>query len=215
MRSTRPLPPSDDSDTRHRLLEAAARTIAERGFRGATVREICTRAGANVAAVSYHFGSKETLQVEAVRWACSRMPDDPWFTSPGHPDPRENLRAAVRALAARILGRREEWHTMLMLRAMSEPNPALDVVVREMIAPRIAALERAIAPFLPAADPRTLRLTALSVVSQLVFHRLAAPLALRLLDERAYGERLVEEVVAHVVRFSCRSLESAAKDVRA
>ncbi|MCE9637493.1 MAG: CerR family C-terminal domain-containing protein [Planctomycetes bacterium] len=214
MRSTPPPSTPEDAGTRERLLEAAAKTIAERGFRDATVREICARAGANVAAVSYHFGSKDDLEVEAVRWACSRMPDAPWFTGPPATDPLDNLRAAIRALAVGILGRHEQWQTQLMLRAMGEPNAALDVVVREMIEPRVAALEQAIAPFLPDADARTRRLTAISIVSQLVYHRVAAPVALRLLGEREYGDRLVDEIVAHVVRFTCRSLEAAGKEPR-
>ena len=39
-------------ETRRQLLEAAGVVFAERGFRDATVREICRRAGANIAAVN-------------------------------------------------------------------------------------------------------------------------------------------------------------------
>ena len=49
------------TNTRQRVLEAAGEVFAERGFRAATVREICQRAKANLAAVNYHFGDKERL----------------------------------------------------------------------------------------------------------------------------------------------------------
>jgi len=47
--------------TRARLLDAAREVFSEHSFQGATVREICRRAEANVAAVNYHFGNKEGL----------------------------------------------------------------------------------------------------------------------------------------------------------
>ena len=47
---------SDDQATRKRILDHAAALFAERGFEKVTIREICRGAGANVAAVNYHFG---------------------------------------------------------------------------------------------------------------------------------------------------------------
>ena len=54
-------------DTRTRILDAAERLFAERGFRGASVRAITDLAGANLAAVGYHFGSKAELLAEVAR----------------------------------------------------------------------------------------------------------------------------------------------------
>ncbi|GAB3154502.1 TetR/AcrR family transcriptional regulator [Amycolatopsis sp. NPDC004378] len=55
------------SDTRSQLLDAAEHLFAEHGFRGASVRAITERAGANLAAVGYHFGSKAELLAAVVR----------------------------------------------------------------------------------------------------------------------------------------------------
>ena len=62
----------ESSDTEKRLLEAAGEVFAEFGYRAATVRQICEKAGANIAAVNYYFGDKEKLY-----WPCCapcRMP---------------------------------------------------------------------------------------------------------------------------------------------
>lgn len=206
---TDPAPRPDDG-TRARLLESAARVIAERGFRGATTRAICDRAGANVAAINYHFGSKERLQAEALRWAAGRMPDDPWFAGATTGDERDDLRAAIRAFVRRILGDREEWHTRLMLRAMAEPNPGIDQVVRDVIEPRIVNLERVLRRFLPYAPDRTLRLMALGIVGQIGWFRVAGPVALRLLGERAMSAELADEVAAHVLASTEHVLRGAA-----
>jgi AcrR family transcriptional regulator len=50
--------------TRERLLDAAEHLFADLGFTGASLRLITDRARANVAAVNYHFGSKEVLYQE-------------------------------------------------------------------------------------------------------------------------------------------------------
>lgn len=54
-------------DTRTEILDAAEHLFAERGFRGASVRAITDLAGANLAAVGYHFGSKAGLLAAVVR----------------------------------------------------------------------------------------------------------------------------------------------------
>jgi len=59
------------TDTRQRLIEAALLTFAEKGFDGASVREIAQRAKANPAMIAYHFGSKDGLYEAAMRWVCS------------------------------------------------------------------------------------------------------------------------------------------------
>lgn len=53
------------SDTKERILDAAERLFANDGFHNASLRAITSAANANVAAVNYHFGTKEAL-LEAV-----------------------------------------------------------------------------------------------------------------------------------------------------
>src|SRR5690349_3847603 len=52
---------SDEADTRERILAAANKLFAERGFDGATLRDITDAAHANLAAVNYYFRSKDEL----------------------------------------------------------------------------------------------------------------------------------------------------------
>jgi AcrR family transcriptional regulator len=48
-------------DTKERILDAAERLFAERGFAGTSLRSVTKAAGVNLAAIHYHFGAKETL----------------------------------------------------------------------------------------------------------------------------------------------------------
>jgi AcrR family transcriptional regulator len=52
---------SSSADTKEQLITVAERLFAERGFAGTTLRNVVSEAGVNLAAVSYHFGSKEEL----------------------------------------------------------------------------------------------------------------------------------------------------------
>src|SRR6267142_1624106 len=62
-----------DRETHDRLLDAAARLFAARGFKEVTVREICRSARANVAAVNYHYGDKQGLYHEVLAKAVETM----------------------------------------------------------------------------------------------------------------------------------------------
>src|SRR5580658_9085542 len=91
------------SETRQRLLDAAGRAFAEFGFRDATVRDICKRASANVAAVNYHFGDKERLYAAAidywVRQSYEKFP--PLMGVAPQDPPLQRLRAFVVSLLLR------------------------------------------------------------------------------------------------------------------
>jgi len=52
---------SDGEDTRRRLLLAARKLLAQKGFEGTSIRAVTEEAGANLGAVTYHFESKEKL----------------------------------------------------------------------------------------------------------------------------------------------------------
>src|ERR687896_2628027 len=54
-----------EHETRTRILDAAEELFMQHGFEGTSMRQLTTKAGVNLAAVNYHFGSKEAL-VEAV-----------------------------------------------------------------------------------------------------------------------------------------------------
>ena len=51
-------------NTREQIVDAAEVLFAENGYNGTSLRQITERAGANIAAVNYHFGSKENLLIE-------------------------------------------------------------------------------------------------------------------------------------------------------
>jgi AcrR family transcriptional regulator len=53
-------------DTRQKILDAAQKLIGEQGYGATSLRHIITEAGVNLAAIHYHFGSKEDLLDEVI-----------------------------------------------------------------------------------------------------------------------------------------------------
>ena len=106
--------------TRERIVEAAGEIFAEKGFDATTVRDICQRAEANVAAVNYYFGDKQRLYVEAVvrahRWRMERAKLPEWTTNTTS---QQKLRDFVVTFLRRIrTGPEGTWHTRLVMREM-------------------------------------------------------------------------------------------------
>src|SRR6187401_1850657 len=136
---------TDDAQakTRQQLIEAAAEVFAQVGFRAATIREICQRAGANIAAVNYHFGDKEKLYLEVLRFtqeqALEKYPIDLGVKADASAELR--LKAFIRSFLFRIFDEGPiAWHGKLMSREMIEPTAALDKLVNEKIRPQAAQL---------------------------------------------------------------------------
>lgn len=71
--------------TREDLLEAAKTCLAERGYARTTVRDIVAASGTNLAAINYHFGTRDALLNQAmmessgaaVHQILDSLPDDP------------------------------------------------------------------------------------------------------------------------------------------
>src|SRR5262245_34145318 len=140
----------EDRETRDRLLSVAARLFAERGFSKVTVRDICEKAHANVAAVNYHFDGKTGLYEDVLRSAITTMQGTTEAARKAGEDrpPAEQLEAYVSSFLQRVTEGRDSWIHQLMLRELSDPTPALDMVVEEVLRPRMRYLAGLIATLL-------------------------------------------------------------------
>ncbi len=145
-----------DTETRERLLAVAAELFADRGLDGVTVRELCSAARANVAAINYHFGDKLGLYTELIEQAIQGMRRS-MSLAPQQGTPEERLAAYIRGELERVLGTRPgAWVARLMNREVDAPTPVLDRVVREAIQPRVEYVSRLVAELMrcPVEDPR-------------------------------------------------------------
>lgn len=193
--------------TRERLLQAAGRVFAEKGFRDATVREICRRAEVNVAAVNYHFRGKEALYGEALAYAY-READARYPLALGGGGAEERLRHYVGNFLRRLLDQSHlGWYGRLIAREIAEPSAVLDGFVASALVPAIALLQNIIAELLEAdASHNDIRRCALSVLGQCLMYRHARAVIERTCPELIAGPEEIERTVEHIVNFSLAAL---------
>lgn len=219
---------ADGQSTRMRLLEAAGEVFAAQGYQHATVRDIVAKAGANIAAVNYHFGDKRGLYVEVIReckrWASDHFPvvGDGGVESRSA-DPREQLRLFIHQFMLRLLDRgRPAWHGKLMCREISDPfesgGAAFDMVVEEFIRPQCRLLESIIAAIMfpgvkkfSAKDEAVVRMCVASVVGQVLHYEHASKVMPKLYPMELPPSDQIARLADHVYRFSLAAMESISR----
>lgn len=197
--------------TRARLLDAARGVFAQHGFQGATVREICRRAEANVAAVNYYFGSKDGLLAEALNFEpLKALQRD---NAKAEECPEMRLRSFIRDFMLMLLDENNASTTQcrIMARELADPTPALDKIVREAIAPLhefMGDLVREIAG--GEIGETELRCCVLSILGQCLYYRHSHPVLQRLYPKLCYSHREIETIAAHITEFSLAGIRHSA-----
>lgn len=175
------MPDSAPDETKERLIAAAEEEFAAVGFGRATVQAICSRAGANIAAVNYHFGGKERLYREVLERAREALERD-FPLPPEQGDAAVRLHDFIATILRRLLSSGPHaWMARVWAQELVNPSPLMDVVVPTMIAPAHRRLRGIIGDLTgrDLDDGVVWRLTA-SVVGQCLFYRIAQPVIQRL-----------------------------------
>jgi len=206
-------------ETRERVLQAAGEIFAEHGFAASRVREICQRAGANIASINYYFGDKESLYRQVLHLACEfvleKYPVDEGL-QPGA-TPSQHLQAFVRSYLRRMFDQdRPCWHGKVMMREMLEPTIALDEIVERLVRPQFQVLAGIVRDLGGGAlSDQDIRLCCESIIGQCVYYRQAKSILHRLRPGAGYGPGDVDLLSGHVARFSLAAIEELASQRRA
>jgi len=210
--------PEDLEATRAKLLEAALQVFADCGFENATVREICARAGANVAAINYHFGDKLGLYTEVIKSSKANK-DHAEIEAAMRvcKTPQEALRLFIRGTLARTIGKgsRSDAQIRLFMQELARPTPALASVVEYFIAPRYSQL-RALVGTLIGRDPsdRITRFCAHSLIGQVTHYIHARPVIARVWPELQMSEE-IDAIADHIVDFTLAGCKAIVKREKA
>ena len=200
------LEPKPHSEQALRLLDAAMHEFADRGFDAASVREICKRAGMNVASVNYYFGDKERLYIEAVKRAHVCSAEGPFPDFPPDAAPVDMLRGFIAVMVGRMHAPASPSAMKLMMREMADPGKAAHVVVQEFIQPVAFRLREILTALLPDRDPAQVLMVGFSVMGQILFYRQNRPVAELIFGKEPVDALGLEMVTDHVTRFTLAAL---------
>ena len=199
--------------TRAKLLGAAGRMFAERGYHATTVRDICSHAGANVALVNYYFGGKQGLYTAVLHQLMARSPDLEEMRGALDQDapPEDTLRAVIKArLRGLCPGVLADEKSRILMHELAQPTPALTRVINDISRPlyeRMLALVGGIIGRRPH-DEKT-RLCVHSVMGQMIVYALARPFLVRLWPELTMTPAQLDRIAGHIADFSLAYLRQA------
>jgi TetR/AcrR family transcriptional regulator, regulator of cefoperazone and chloramphenicol sensitivity len=207
--------PVVETETRSRLLRAAAHLFGERGFNHVSVREICKEAGTNVAAVNYHFRDKLGLYRELIGTVAEGMHRGKIAAldaGAGQP-PEEQLRAYIHGFLHQLLDsdpKEECWMDKLIAREMMEPTAALDLIIEKGIKPSGERLNRLVGDVLglPPGDERVL-LCAGTIQGLCLWHRTSRSVAERLVPDLRYTPDVIDGIAEFVSNFALAGMRAA------
>ncbi|HEY8121015.1 MAG TPA: helix-turn-helix domain-containing protein [Myxococcota bacterium] len=191
-------PPAPAPD---RILSAALAAFAERGFDGATTREIAADAGVPQGLVTYHYASKQALWEAAVDWVFGELAAD--FRDADEAlrdvDPAARLRATLKRFV-RFSARRPELHRFVTHEG-SHDGPRLRWLVDRHIRPLFEGSTARIREAAPSVDAALLHYVMLGAAAHVFavapeFARVTGRDALAAETIEAHANAVVDWLVA-------------------
>lgn len=211
----------DGIKTRDRILLKACEVFAEKGYHDATIEEICGRAKSNIAAINYHFGSKDQLYAQV--WRCAfdesikAYPPEGGL-GPGDP-PEERLRGAIHSLVGKTVDAGQIGHAgKLLLKEMINPTDVIGHVKHDALSPLHERMHNLMRDLLgPDASDEQLLLCQMSVLHQCIaigirLYRGKMPRHMRL---DMPGDRLIDILTEHITQFSLAGIEAVRENIKA
>jgi AcrR family transcriptional regulator len=184
--------------TRQKLIAAAIRSFGQKGYDGASIREIAEAAQVNIAGIAYHFGGKEQLYraclqhiTETIRSGLSEAAPMASVESMSPAQARQALKDRLLAMAEFILATpNAASFVRMVVREQMDPSPAFGILYAEFMEPlhrRLCALWSRVTG--DDAESEATKLAVFSLLGQIMVFRIARAGALRRMGWSDIGAR--------------------------
>ena len=207
----------DGIDTKDKLLKAASEVFADKGYQSTTVAEIGRRSGSNVAAVNYHFGSKDALYIavwkNAFEEALKVYPPDGGL--PPEASPEDRLRALIHSHLHRILDdNRLGYAGKILLQEMSNPTEIIHQVLHDVVRPLRERTRDIIKELLgPKPGDQDIGFCEMSVIHQCLAIGFRKGRLLDHVIKKKFTPEVIDALVEHITRFSLAGIAAVRANI--
>lgn len=205
------------STTKEALLLAAGELFAEHGVEGTTIRAIAEKCKANIAAVNYHFGSKENLYMVVIRHVleqtrCYRAEELMRRRQDWADDPVKCAEALYRIVEEHVqqffTGIHPRWYGRIFMHILLQPTPVIWEIMEELVMPNINCLRQVLQCCRPGMNNEEADLWVDSLMGQLIHYVYAEDFLFIIPDHRKLTEpEYQKEILRHVAKVLIRGLE--------
>ena len=135
---------ADGDNTRQQIIEIAGQIFSEQGYQGTTSKQICEQCGCNIAAVNYHFGSRDGLYSEVLIESHRRFisMDALMDINNSGLDSRSKLARIIDALIDGIDF--DHWHSRLFVREIMAPSEFIEGMLNAEAIPKFSIVRHLI-----------------------------------------------------------------------
>jgi AcrR family transcriptional regulator len=206
----------DGKETRAKLLNSACEVFARKGYRAATVADICRRAGANVASVNYYYGDKTSLYREAWRYALERFQEHVVIDTAAE-FPEEALREYILTLMRNFSSKGEIGRfSRLYLRELVSPTGLIQDAWHDLVEPRRRALHQIIRKLIgPEAGELSVLFCEQSIINQCRGLLTIKRDDLEYMLGKALSPELIHRFAEHTAEFSLAGIKAVGEGRRA
>ena len=203
--------------TKDNLFFAAIRVFGRKGFKDATVREICKEAGAgNINSINYYFGNKAGLYTAILEMMFAAHQSFLEQYPPGD-SPQEVLKTFIVSYCAMLYGGGAIARDIIRIfnAEMVSPSPALGRLVEKHTKPQTLRFLDTVKELLGSKVPESVaRDTCISIGSQILYYSYAWPVFSRVFPDHPGMEAYHEKLADHIYHFSLGGIKAVRKQHR-
>lgn len=197
------------NDTKQKIIRAATTLFAQEGLEGVSIRQISRKARVNLAAINYHFQSKEQLYMAIITEHFEKMRD---YMARLECQEIRDERAYIERFVKyyfELLFHRDKEMELIIGRELSVPSGRRDQLARDFFAPALQSLIKVIQRGTNHGRFRKVdaRLAALSLVGMCVFYANKRDMLSQMLKTNTFTDKFRHRVATHTAELFIQSIE--------